>query len=164
MRPSTAACRPRAAGLPCASAQPRFASAQFHFAPAQPHFAPAQPHFVARRWRRPGHPTTPHPLDHPMPPKAQPMTPKDIDRRARRRAGAKLGWYIHATAFVVINLALFAISHHGFGSRHWTVFPLLGWGLRLALHGIAVFMLGSASGLRERMVQKERERLRRQVR
>lgn len=100
---------------------------------------------------------TPHPLD-------QPMTPKDIDRLARRRAGAKLGWYIHATAFVVINLALFAISHHGFGSRHWTVFPLLGWGLGLALHGIAVFMCGPASGLRERMVQKERERLRRQVR
>src|SRR6218665_3880594 len=72
-----------------------------------------------------------------MTPEAQPMTPKDIDRLARRRAGAKLGWYIHATAFVVINLALFAISHHGFGSRHWTVFPLLGWGLGLALHGIA---------------------------
>jgi len=107
---------------------------------------------------------TPHPLDQPMTPEAQPMTPKDIDRLARRRAGAKLGWYIHATAFVVINLALFAISHHGFGSRHWTVFPLLGWGLGLALHGIAVFMLGPASGLRERMVQKERERLRRQVR
>ncbi|MCW5236976.1 2TM domain-containing protein [Verminephrobacter eiseniae] len=92
------------------------------------------------------------------------MTPEDIDRLARRRAGAKLGWYIHATAFVVINLALFAISHHGFGSRHWTVFPLLGWGLGLVLHGISVFVLGPASGLRERMVQKERERLRRQVR
>src|SRR6218665_2606387 len=110
------------------------------------------------------HPMTPHPLDQPMTPEAQPMTPKDIDRLARRRAGANLGWYIHATAFVVINLALFATSHHGLGTRHWTVFPLLGCGLGLALHGIAVFMLGPASGLRERMVQKERERLRRQVR
>lgn len=92
------------------------------------------------------------------------MTPDDIERLARRRAGAKLGWYIHATAFVVINLALFAFSYHGFGSRRWTVFPLLGWGLGLVLHGISVFVLGPGSGLRERMVQKERERLRRQVR
>jgi hypothetical protein len=30
------------------------------------------------------------------------------------------------------------------------VFPLLGWGLGLALHGVSVFMLGSGSGLRER--------------
>jgi CheY-like chemotaxis protein len=42
------------------------------------------------------------------------------------------------------------------------VFPLLGWGLGLALHGVSVFVLGSGSGLRERMVQKERERLQRQ--
>src|SRR6218665_2594677 len=83
-----------------------------------------------------------------MTPEAQPMTPKDIDRLARRRAGAKLGWYIHATAFVVINLALFAISHHGFGSRHWTVFPLLGWGLGLALHGQRPARAHGAKGAR----------------
>ncbi|HPW00771.1 MAG TPA: 2TM domain-containing protein, partial [Oscillospiraceae bacterium] len=48
-----------------------------------------------------------------------------------------------------------------FGDRPWSVFPLLGWGLGVALHGVSVFVLGSGSGLRERMVQKERERLRR---
>ncbi len=47
------------------------------------------------------------------------------------------------------------------GSRPWSVFPLLGWGLGLALHGISVFMLGTGSDLRERLVQKERERLQR---
>ena len=29
----------------------------------------------------------------------------DLDRIARRRAGAKLGFYIHATVFVIVNLA-----------------------------------------------------------
>jgi hypothetical protein len=87
------------------------------------------------------------------------MTPDDIEQLARRRAGAKLGWYVHAAAFVVVNLVLFSLSRYGFGSRPWSVFPLLGWGLGLALHGISVFVLGTGSGLRERMVQKERERL-----
>ena len=54
------------------------------------------------------------------------------------------------------------MSHYGFGSRPWSVFPLLGWGLGLALHGISVFMLGTGGGLRERLVQKERARLQRQ--
>ncbi|BEP95983.1 2TM domain-containing protein [Acidovorax sp. sif1233] len=89
----------------------------------------------------------------------QPMTPDDIEQLARRRAGAKLGWYVHAAAFVVVNLVLFSLSRYGFGNRPWSVFPLLGWGLGLALHGISVFVLGTGSGLRERMVQKERERL-----
>ena len=87
------------------------------------------------------------------------MTPDEIDDLARRRAGAKLGWYVHAVAFTVINLVVFGMSRYGFGNRPWSVFPLLGWGLGLALHGISVFVIGSGSGLRERMVQKERERL-----
>lgn len=90
-----------------------------------------------------------------------PLTPEQIDQIARRRVGAKLGWYVHATLYVLVNLMVFAMSRYGFGSRPWSVFPLLGWGIGVVLHGISVFVLGSGAGLRERMVQKERERLQR---
>ena len=91
-----------------------------------------------------------------------PLTPEAIEKLARKRAGAKLGWYMHAVLYVVVNLIVFSMSRYGFGNRPWSVYPLLGWGLGLALHGISVFVLGTGSGLRERMVQKERERLLRQ--
>lgn len=87
------------------------------------------------------------------------LSPEKIERLARRRAGAKLGWYIHAVVYVVVNLGLLALSEYGMGARRWTIFPVLGWGLGLALHGVSVFVLGSGSGLRERMVRRERERL-----
>lgn len=90
-----------------------------------------------------------------------PLTPDDIDRLARRRAGAKLGWYVHAVFYVLVNTLIFAMSRYGFGQRPWSVYPLLGWGLGLALHGVSVFALGRGSKLRERMVQKERERIER---
>lgn len=92
----------------------------------------------------------------------QPLHPDELERLAHKRAGAKLGWYIHATVYVLVNLFIFAISRYGFGHRPWSVFPLLGWGVGLALHGISVFMLGTGGGLRERLVQQERERLKRQ--
>ena len=91
-----------------------------------------------------------------------PLSPEEIERLARKRAGAKLGWYMHAMLYVLVNLFIFAISRYGFGHRPWSVFPLLGWGLGLALHGVAVFVLGAGGGLRERLVQKERERLQRE--
>ncbi len=91
-----------------------------------------------------------------------PLSPEEIERLARRRAGAKLGWYSHAAIYVVVNLFLFAISQYGFGERRWSVFPLLGWGVGLAFHGISVFVLGTGSELRERMVRKERERIQRE--
>lgn len=87
------------------------------------------------------------------------LSTEEIDRLARKRAGAKLGWYIHLTVYVLVNLVIFSMSKHGFGTRPWSVFPLLGWGLGVVLHGVSVFVLGAGSGLRERMVQKERERL-----
>jgi hypothetical protein len=92
---------------------------------------------------------------------AQYLSDEEIERLARRRAGAKMGWYVHACVYVLVNLFLFAMSEYAFGQRRWSMFPVLGWGLGLALHGVSVFVLGTGSGLRERLVEKERERLRR---
>lgn len=92
----------------------------------------------------------------------QHLSPEEIEHLARKRAGAKMGWYVHACAFVLVNLALFATSRYGFGSRPWSVFPVVGWGVGLAFHGISVFLLGKGSGMRERLVERERERLRRE--
>jgi hypothetical protein len=89
----------------------------------------------------------------------QRLTPEDIERIAHQRAGAKLGWYVHAVVYVAVNLFIFGISRYGFGDRHWPVVPLLAWGLGLALHGLAVFVLGSGDALRDRLVQHERDHL-----
>ncbi len=90
-----------------------------------------------------------------------PLSAEDIDRLARKRAGAKLGWFFHAAVFVIVNLFVFSLSHYGFGDRPWSIKPFLAWGLGLALHGASVWLLGAGGSLRERMVEKERERLQR---
>lgn len=83
--------------------------------------------------------------------------PSDLDRLARRRAGAKMGWYVHASVYVLVNLALAGLSaargHAG------AIQPLLGWGLGLLVHGAVVWFAASGSGLRERLVARERRAL-----
>lgn len=90
------------------------------------------------------------------------MTPEEIDRLARKRAGKKMGWYIHAFVYIVVNIGLALLST--FSGHHWAVFPALGWGLGLLVHGLAVFVAPVGSGFRERLVQRERERLQQQQR
>ena len=94
-------------------------------------------------------------------PSNTPLTPDEIERLATRRAKAKLGWYMHAAVYLVVNTALFLLSTYGLRERHWAIYPALGWGVGLALHWVSVFVLGTGSDLRERMIQKERERLQR---
>jgi hypothetical protein len=93
---------------------------------------------------------------------SQPLSDAEIETLARKRAGAKLGWYVHATVYVLVNLFLFASAYLGLRSRPWNPYATLGWGVGLALHGISVFMLGTGGGLREHLVRKERERLQRE--
>ncbi len=83
-----------------------------------------------------------------------------IERLARKRAGAKLGWHIHAGTYLAVNLLLVVLSASS--GRHWAVFPAVGWGIGLAIHGVVVFVLAGSSGLHERMVQAERDRIARQ--
>ena len=77
-----------------------------------------------------------------------------IDRLARRRAGAKLGWYLHACIYIAVNIFLAVLSAHS--GRNWAVFPALGWGLGLAIHGVVVWVKLSQHGLYARMVARER--------
>ncbi len=84
--------------------------------------------------------------------------PPELERLARRRAKAKMGFFIHAFIYLVVNtgLMLLALSKgHG-----WSIWPAAGWGFGLLMHGLAVFGWGSGSGIRERLVERERARLR----
>lgn len=83
------------------------------------------------------------------------MQTQDIDRIARRRAGAKLSWYIHAAVYILVNLLLAVLSASS--GRNWAIYPALGWGLGLVVHGAAVFI--ATSGLMDRLVDQERQRL-----
>ena len=81
----------------------------------------------------------------------------EVERLARKRAAAKLGWYIHATVYLAVNLMLTLLS--ALSGHHWAVFPALGWGLGLAIHGAVVFLALPGSGLHEHLLQQERARL-----
>ena len=91
-----------------------------------------------------------------------PLSPEEIERLAHKRAAAKMGWYAHACVYVVVNAFLFLSGSLGFHTRHWNLYPALGWGLGLTLHFISVFLMGKGSSFREQLVQRERDRLERQ--
>ena len=85
------------------------------------------------------------------------MEHNDLVRIARRRAAAKFGFMIHLTVFVAVNAMLFFINQRTTPGVSWFAFPLGGWAIGLAIHGLLVMLSGS--GLRERMVESELRRL-----
>jgi 2TM domain len=85
------------------------------------------------------------------------LTPEAAERLARKRAGAKLGWYIHASVYLAVNTLLLLASLYS--GKAWAVFPLMGWGLGLTLHGAAVWLSCGGNGLHDKLLERERARL-----
>ncbi|MCU7370433.1 2TM domain-containing protein [Paucibacter sp. O1-1] len=89
-------------------------------------------------------------------------TEQELRDQAKKRVDMKMGFLVHLTVFVAVNLGLIVLNSLTGGPR-WHVFPLWGWGLGLAVHGLVTLLaLISGGGLRERMMAAELERLRRQ--
>lgn len=85
-------------------------------------------------------------------------TQDSIERLARKRAAAKLGWYLHASAYVLVNLFLAFLSARS--TQAWAIFPALGWGLGLLMHGAAVWLAMPGGSLYHHLLERERAQLR----
>jgi hypothetical protein len=65
--------------------------------------------------------------------------------RARKRVEALKGFYTHAAVYVLVNTGLFVINLLAGGSW-WFFWPLIGWGIGLAVHALNVFGSGNMLG------------------
>ena len=86
-------------------------------------------------------------------------TDSSLEARARRRVGRKIGFYTHALVFILVNTGLY-VFNSVIGGNRWSVWPLWGWGMGLAIHGVVTFVALNGEGLRERMLRNEMARLR----
>ncbi|MGD8863640.1 MAG: 2TM domain-containing protein [Myxococcales bacterium] len=79
----------------------------------------------------------------------------EIRARAKRKVGARLGFYWHAVVYVMANAAMLAINLTKTPDTLWFVWPLAGWGAALLLHAFATFQ---GQGMTEDMIQAEVDR------
>ena len=80
------------------------------------------------------------------------MKHDEAHKHAQRRAGAKLGCYIHLFAYIAVNLLLVCINYSTSPHYLWFQWPLFGWGIGLFSHGFAVFV---GPKLMQRLVERE---------
>src|SRR5713226_5967593 len=79
--------------------------------------------------------------DLPPPPEFKNDAERQAYERARKRAAAEAGFFVHLMWYGIIIGFLFVINllTGGFGSYPWFIWPALGWGFGLASHFGAVY-------------------------
>ncbi len=88
------------------------------------------------------------------------MENQEAYQRAKRRAEAKIGFYIHLAVYVGVNILLIIINLSTSPQYIWFKWPLLGWGIGLFFHGMSIFVFSGKTfrGMKERMIEKEMKR------
>ena len=81
----------------------------------------------------------------------------ELRRLAERRADVKLGFRTHLFAYLLVNAGLVVINLVTSPGYFWAIWPIIGWGLGLAAHFVAVYHFGG--DVRERAVEAELRRL-----
>lgn len=66
-------------------------------------------------------------------------------QQARERVEELKGFYVHLAMFLVFNAGLFLINYVT-SNTWWFYWPLLGWGIGLTAHALAVFAFDGRFG------------------
>lgn len=83
------------------------------------------------------------------------MTDQTPYQRARKRAVTKLGFYKHFLVYFAVMVLLIAINLITSPGYQWFIWPMLGWGLAVAIHAFKAFMGPSEDTMLDRMTEIE---------
>ena len=88
------------------------------------------------------------------------MEHQEAYEKARKRVEAKIGFYVHLGVYVGVNLLLIIINFMTSPEYLWFKWPLMGWSIGLFFHGVGVFASLKGDSVKERMIEKEMEAMR----
>ena len=77
---------------------------------------------------------------------------------ARKRIKARFDLYNHAAVYVVIMALLVVLNYLVTPGRYWVIWPLVFWGVALALHGTYVLLMNRRDELIDKLTQEELEK------
>ncbi|MFC1921245.1 2TM domain-containing protein [Chloroflexota bacterium] len=87
------------------------------------------------------------------------MTEDEIYEQAKKIVEEKRGFYVHITAYIVVNITLILIWAFAAGGGYpWFLWCLGGWGIGLLFHFLGVFVFGGKSS--RAAIEKEAKKLR----
>lgn len=75
--------------------------------------------------------------------------------KARKRAEAKYTFFVHAGVYAAVMVLLVVVNLVTSPREIWFVWPLIGWGFAVALHGVRVFLLADKNAVIDKLTERE---------
>jgi hypothetical protein len=83
------------------------------------------------------------------------MDDQKLYKNAKLKAESKIRFYIHFAVFLGVNLILVIINLKTGTDRLWFLYPFVGWGIAVFLHGLKVLGVFDFSAAKKQLIEKE---------
>lgn len=88
------------------------------------------------------------------------LTDEELYQLATKRLALKKAFFIHLVVYIAVMLLLIVINL-SFSSTLWFIYPLLGWGIGVAIHGFTTYSKISSSS--QHKIQKEIQKIKNEL-
>ena len=74
---------------------------------------------------------------------------------AKKKVETRMSFYTHLAVYLGVITLLTILNLTVAGDYFWAMWPMIGWGSGVIVHGLRTFVFDSKSSLKERLIEKE---------
>ena len=86
------------------------------------------------------------------------MKNQEAYTNVQKKVEALIGFYTHLAVYLGVNTLLTVLNLTVAGDYFWAMWPMIGWGSGLIIHGLSTFVFDPKSSLKERLIEKEMQK------
>ena len=83
------------------------------------------------------------------------MKNQEVYTDVRKRVETLMRFYTHLAVYLGVITLLTVVNLTVAGDYFWAVWPMIGWGSAVIVHGLSTFVFDSTSSFKERLIEKE---------
>ena len=87
------------------------------------------------------------------------MKNQEAYTNAKRKVEARMSFFTHLAVYLVVMTLLTILNVTVAGDYFWAKWPMIGWGSGVIVHGLRTFAFDSKSSLKERLIEKEMQKI-----
>jgi hypothetical protein len=86
------------------------------------------------------------------------MSKQEAYEVAKKKVEAKISFYTHLGVYLGVMTLLTILNLTVAGDYFWVMWPMIGWGSAVLIHGLRTFVFTSKSSMKDRLIEKEMQK------
>jgi len=86
------------------------------------------------------------------------MTNQDLYANAKKKVEARISFFTHLGVYLAVITLLTILNLTVAGDYFWAMWPMIGWGSGVIIHGLLTFVFKPGTAMKDRLIEQEMQK------